>query len=399
MQRHHSGHEAERHAKNRDLTGKIAAKTGSGSTTAVRRRLAAVERHDAECRDQGVQCLSPFSLGCYHEEGSQLLGYCSGIVFCERTRENRKTIGLCTDVLILLTNDDGIHAPGLVALQRQLRTLGDVYVVAPATEQSGVGHSITYLTPLIVKNVFHDQERWGWAVEGTPADCVKIGTTEICPRRPDLIVSGINGGLNAGINVLYSGTVAAAIEGAFYGITSVAVSLEFDAHAKFDKAAQLATALIAQIVAKEAESTSEANGAKEVDSSRLYNLNIPTAALHGTPPVSVVPMDTRRYSDRFERRADPWGREYFWLAGGPPTAAEGHETDLSALAQGHITLTPLDYNLTNQARMAAMQPWQLDLTGTTSRDTTPHAKPSDARRVPVMRMTRNMRSDNGSETD
>ena len=95
--------------------------------------------------------------------------------------------------------------------------MGDVYVVAPATEQSGVGHSITYLTPLMVKEMFEGRQRRGWAVEGSPADCVKIGITEFCPRRPDLVVSGINGGLNAGINVLYSGTVAAAIEGRFSG--------------------------------------------------------------------------------------------------------------------------------------------------------------------------------------
>ena len=135
---------------------------------------------------------------------------------------------------ILLTNDDGIYAPGLAAMQQELRQLGEVSVVAPATEQSGVGHSITYLTPLIVKEVFYDErypgqegQRWGWAVQGSPADCVKIGIAEFCPEPPHLVVSGINSGLNAGINVLYSGTVAAAIEGAFFGITSVAVSLQF----------------------------------------------------------------------------------------------------------------------------------------------------------------------------
>ena len=127
-------------------------------------------------------------------------------------------------------------------------------VVAPATEQSGVGHSITYLTPLIVKEVFRNEggpegeRRWGWAVEGSPADCVKIGILQFCPRPPDLVVSGINGGLNAGINVLYSGTVAAAIEGAFFGITSVAVSLEFDEHARFDKAARLAREIVRRIL-------------------------------------------------------------------------------------------------------------------------------------------------------
>ena len=150
-------------------------------------------------------------------------------------------------VRILLTNDDGIYDPGLAAMERELRQLGEVYVVAPATEQSGVGHSITYLMPLIVKEVFFGDQHWGWAVEGSPADCVKIGVAELCPQRPELVVSGINGGQNAGINVLYSGTVAAAIEGAFFGITSVAVSLQFAEHARFDKAARLARTIIEQI--------------------------------------------------------------------------------------------------------------------------------------------------------
>ena len=211
-------------------------------------------------------------------------------------------------VLILLTNDDGIYAPGLAALQRELAKLGEVYVVAPATEQSGVGHMITYLTPLIVKEVFQNErmaggsdDHWGWAVEGSPADCVKIGVAEFCPRRPDLVVSGINAGLNAGINVLYSGTVAAAIEGAFFGITSIAVSLQYERHFQFEKAACLARQIIEQILA-----------AKGPDP-QLYNVNIPTAALSGEPQVGIVPMNVTRYGDRFEKRQDPFGRPYYWL--------------------------------------------------------------------------------------
>jgi 5'-nucleotidase len=259
-------------------------------------------------------------------------------------------------VIILLTNDDGIYAPGLAALEREMQRLGDVYVVAPATEQSGVGHSITYLTPLIVKEVYDDDprrgggsRRWGWAAEGSPADCVKIGISEFCPRPPGLVVSGINSGLNAGINVLYSGTVAAAIEGAFFGITSVAVSLEFDEHAQYDKAARLARRIIAQLVENKAPET------------QLYNLNIPTAALTGVPEVCTVPMNVIRYGDGFEKRVDPWGRDYYWLKGGPPLSAPTHETDLSALAKGKITLTPLHYDLTCQAALAAMsrKPWNL----------------------------------------
>lgn len=263
-------------------------------------------------------------------------------------------------MLILLTNDDGIYAPGLTALEHELRALGDVVVVAPATEQSGVGHSITYLTPLTVKEVFHNDggatsdRRWGWAVEGSPADCVKIGVHQLCPRPPDLVVSGINNGLNAGINVLYSGTVAAAIEGAFFGITSVAVSLEFDVHAHFDRAARLARQVIEQVLAKK---TAEP---------QLYNLNIPTAALDGTPEVAVVPMNVTRYDDSFEKRVDPWGRNYYWLTGGPAPATPGHETDLSTLAKGKVSLTPLDYDLTRQAALRKMEQWQFRLAEMTS---------------------------------
>ncbi|MDG2409211.1 MAG: 5'/3'-nucleotidase SurE, partial [Pirellulales bacterium] len=125
---------------------------------------------------------------------------------------------------ILLTNDDGIYAPGLEAMEKELRKIGDVSLVAPATEQSGVSHSITFLSPLVCKAVYDGERHRGWAVEGSPADCVKLAITELCSEPPDLVVSGINGGLNAGINVLYSGTVAAAIEGAFFGIESIAVS-------------------------------------------------------------------------------------------------------------------------------------------------------------------------------
>src|SRR6056297_3318655 len=117
---------------------------------------------------------------------------------------------------ILVTNDDGVFAPGLAALEQQIRHLGDVVVIAPATEQSGVGHSITYLTPLVCKSIQRDGRHWAHAVDGSPADCVKLAIAELLKDDPvDLIVSGINSGLNAGINVLYSGTVAAAIEGAF----------------------------------------------------------------------------------------------------------------------------------------------------------------------------------------
>ncbi len=248
---------------------------------------------------------------------------------------------------ILLTNDDGIHAPGLAAMERELQDLGDVCVVAPAHEQSGVSHSITFLSPLVCQEVYAGDRLRGWAVEGSPADCVKIGVFELCPRRPDLIVSGINGGLNAGINILYSGTVAAAIEGAFFGITSVAVSLEFDAHAQFEKAARLARRIIAQILQLK---TSEA---------QLYNLNIPTPALAGTAPVKVVPMGVELYGERFLKRQDPRGRTYYWATADPPPQPTDRETDLTALKKGLVTLTPLQYDMTKYPTLREMEKWTL----------------------------------------
>jgi 5'-nucleotidase len=252
-------------------------------------------------------------------------------------------------MLVLLTNDDGIFAPGLAAMERALRTFVDVSVVAPSTEQSGVGHAITFLTPLTAKEVFDGDRRRGWAVDGSPADAVKLGISEFCPRRPDLVVSGINSGLNAGINVLYSGTVAAAIEGAFFGITSVAVSLEWDDHADYDRAAEIGMSVIRQLLDRRPPPGS------------LFNINIPTAALVGSPELRVVPMSVARYGEAFERRVDPRGRSYWWATNEPPPPPSPTESDVTALARGHVTLTPLDYDLTHRGSIEALAdgPWKV----------------------------------------
>ena len=246
---------------------------------------------------------------------------------------------------ILLTNDDGIYAPGLHALERELSRIADVTVVAPASEQSGVSHSITYLSPLICHEVCDGPRSRGWAVEGSPADCVKLGVFEYCTRRPDLVASGINGGLNAGINVHYSGTVAAAIEGAFFGITSVAVSLEHDERADFDRAAMIARSIIEQLLQQKDETP------------QLYNLNIPTVATRQATDVRVVPLSISRYGEDFIRRKDPKGRTYYWATTDTPPAAANHETDVAALEKGFVTLTPLDYDMTKTVAMRQMQQW------------------------------------------
>jgi 5'-nucleotidase len=256
---------------------------------------------------------------------------------------------------ILLTNDDGIHAPGLAALEKELQRLGTVDVIAPLTEQSGVGHAITYLTPLMARELFDGTRRRGWAVEGSPADCVKLAISELCRERPHLVVSGINSGLNSGINVLYSGTVAAAIEGAFFGITSIAVSLEYDEQARYDKAAKLAVPLIEQILAQKDSEP------------QLYNLNIPLEALEGPADVRVVPMCVAPWGEEFERRDDPRGRPYYWATGRAPTPPTHEPTDLSELRAGHITLTPLHFDMTRRDKLTDMRQWQFDATATNHR--------------------------------
>jgi 5'-nucleotidase len=258
-----------------------------------------------------------------------------------------------------LTNDDGIYAPGLAALEHELARLGDVIVVAPATEQSGVGHSITYLRPLVVKEVFEGQRRRGYAIEGSPADCVKLGIFECCPRQPDLVVSGINSGLNAGINVLYSGTVAAAIEGAFFGITSFAISMEYDEHADHQRAAKVAVEVIEQVLAQSKFAESGGSGRPEA---RLFNVNLPQAALAvSTPKARCTAMKLTRSKDHFEKRVDPLGRNYFWATGEKRNPDIGEDSDEAVLREGLISITPLDFDLTRHDILARMRAWKFDL--------------------------------------
>ena len=189
------------------------------------------------------------------------------------------------------------------ALRPELRKLGEVIVVAPATEQSAVGHSVTLTTPLIVQEVL-DEERqpMGWAVEGRPADCVKLALRELLPEPPDLIVSGLNAGSNAGINVLYSGTVAAAIEGAFFRCTSIACSLEYTKLKPLDFAA--------------APTWPAASSSRSWRTSRtpgtLFNVNIPSLERGPVRGIRSVPQNVAPYVEAYDRRTDPRGRVYFW---------------------------------------------------------------------------------------
>lgn len=254
---------------------------------------------------------------------------------------------------ILLTNDDGIFSPSLAAMARALRKLGEVTIAAPATEQSGVGQGITFLQPLTIKKVYREDAFWGWAVEGTPVDCVKIGVAELSGARPDLVVSGMNNGLNAGANILYSGTVAAALEGAFIGITSIAVSHQYTEKLddeKIEQAADIALDIIRSLLDQ-----TDAPG-------ELYNINIPFAAVKAKPEdrkVAIAPMDHSPYWEEYEKRHDPTGRRYYWLNGRPDyKKLADAPTDFGEVSRGVIAVTPLDFDLTKRATLDRMKDWR-----------------------------------------
>jgi 5'-nucleotidase len=249
---------------------------------------------------------------------------------------------------ILLTNDDGVYAPGLRALRMELQKLGDVLVVAPATEQSAAGHSVTITAPLVVQEVLDESDRpMGWAVEGRPADCVKLALRELLPEPPDLVVSGLNAGSNAGINVLYSGTVAAAIEGAFFRVTSIACSLEVTRArpADFATAAAYAREVVEQIVAGRPPAGS------------LFNVNVPDLDRGPVRGVRAVPQNLAAYEETFDRRRDPRGRLYFWTGASFHCPDPHPDSDVTVLAEGYITVTPLQFNLTQGELLQEMTTW------------------------------------------
>lgn len=235
-------------------------------------------------------------------------------------------------------------------MHRELAALGEVDVVAPASPQSAAAHGITIHGPIAVRRVHVAEQYAGYAVEGRPADCVKIAITSLLDRRPDLVVSGINDGANVSINVLYSGTVAAAAEGALLGVPSVAVSLERGAEMDFDRAARIARGVIERLV----ETPHLAPVGPAGGSPPLINVNIP-ALRPGVPRgVRVVRQSTQTMEDRYVRHAGPDGRLYFWLEG---EFADTHEaaTDLEALREGYVALTPLRFDLTHDERLSGMQ--------------------------------------------
>lgn len=251
---------------------------------------------------------------------------------------------------ILLTNDDGIEAPGIAALHREIASLGEVFTVAPAGVQSAMSHGITFHRPLVAREVAVSDALRGIAVDGTPADCVKLGLRTLWAERfgpgsaPDLVVSGMNGGANVGINVIYSGTVAAAIEAAFLGVPAIAVSLYIGDASRIEwrRAAQIARAAIDRVLAH------------PLDAHRVLSINVPRTerADAPMPAIRVVRMNTAAGVDKHELREGPDGTRAYWpLGSGMEFVHTAGGSDVEALMERFVTLTPLWYDLTDDASL------------------------------------------------
>lgn len=235
----------------------------------------------------------------------------------------------------LLTNDDGIYAKGLNALYKELSKEADCLIVAPETEQSAVGHAITLSRPLMVRRATKNDKFLGYAVCGTPADCVKIGITELSDKPVDLVVSGINRGGNAGVNVLYSGTVSAATEGAILGYPALAVSLDTHKEADFTFAAKFARKMTRLILSNQEQLKGSA-----------INVNIPCIPREKNKGVVVVRQAQSNIVETFEKRVDPRENIYYWFASESQSARNQQDTDVGALTAGFVTITPIQHDLT-----------------------------------------------------
>jgi len=249
--------------------------------------------------------------------------------------------------LILVSNDDGIHSKGIVALADALADLGEVVVVAPDRERSAVSHSLTLHRPLRVEELGPGS----YAVDGTPTDCVNLAVNGILRRRPALVVSGINKGANLGDDVTYSGTVSAAMEGTLLGIPSMAISLLGREGFRFDAASRFARRLATWVLEH------------GLPADTLLNINVPApvdgASNGGARGVALTRMGRRRYGDAIVEKVDPRGKKYYWIGGEELEFEDAEGTDFHAVSQGLISVTPIHLDLTNYRSFEALRGLQL----------------------------------------
>jgi 5'-nucleotidase len=241
--------------------------------------------------------------------------------------------------IILITNDDGVTAPGIRSLIEAVHDLGEVIVVAPDSPQSGMGHAITIGKPLRLDEVhiFDDLEVKAWQSSGTPVDCVKLAHDVILHRKPDICLSGINHGSNASINVIYSGTMSAAMEAAVEGIPSAGFSLmDFNFDADFS---------LAKVVARE---VAQRMLAEEMPEHFLLNVNIPKVSAEHYKGIKVCRQADAKWTENFDKRKDPRGRDYYWMTGKFLNRDRGMDTDIEALTSGYASMVPIRIDFTDE---------------------------------------------------
>jgi 5'-nucleotidase len=251
---------------------------------------------------------------------------------------------------ILLTNDDGIDSNGLFALYKELKKIGEVVVVAPHIERSAVGHAITISDPIRVIEFNRPDKFHGFAISGTPADCVKIGINKIMHKAPDIVVSGINHGANTATNVLYSGTVSAATESVIMGVPSIASSLtSFDHKADMSFAAEFTGRLVKMVLEK------------KLPPNTLLNLNIPSGPKSHIKGVEITRQGSGRYEESFEQRFDLSGRAYYWLTGKKMNLDTEHDIDDVVIAKNKISITPIHIDMTNHEMLDVLKQWEIKI--------------------------------------
>ena len=247
---------------------------------------------------------------------------------------------------VLISNDDGIYADGIAALRKAMEMVADeVYVVAPDRERSACGHGITVTRPIRAKvHRFKSGQAKGWVVDGTPADCVKLGLESLLEAPPDLVVSGINLGPNLGTDVLYSGTVSAAFEGVINHVPAIAVSLAAWENLDYTVAAEFMKEFVPKVMAN------------PLEPGILLNINVPLN--YDGKGIQVTRLARRRYINVFDKRVDPRGKIYFWMAGEPHNLDEDDlETDAAAVNHGYVSVTPLHLDLTDYSYRKKMAGW------------------------------------------
>ena len=248
--------------------------------------------------------------------------------------------------LILITNDDGIYSKGIYSLQKTLSEVGDTIVVAPDGEKSGVGHGITISDPIRVNDFGNKDGFSGYAVSGTPADCIKIAFNTLLDRKPDIVVSGINRGANIGLSVLYSGTVSAAAESVIQGVPAIAISLDDWLSPDYSYSSKVAKKIVEIVLSK------------GILPNIVLNVNVPKTPNGKAKGFRITRQGTSNFVEEFDKRTDPRGNYYYWMNGEFSPKENNPNIDDVAIRSGYVSVTPLHCDLTSYSSISHLEKWK-----------------------------------------